>query len=69
MLALMQKPGATTVEKKNANEMVSSLDIELNDIKEQLQKDQKRFGNHKGMNELNSARSRLTLNIAYHIED
>lgn len=69
MLALMQKPAASTVEKKNANEMVSSLDIELNEIREQLQKDQKRFGNYKGMNELTAAKTRLSLNIAYHIEE
>lgn len=68
MLALMQNPKGTTAEKKNANEMVSSLDIELNDIREQLQKDQKRFGNYKGMNELNAAKARFALNAAYHIE-
>ena len=64
MLSIMQKPSATTSDKKNANEMVSNLDIEINDIVEKLRNSQKVFGNFTGYDQVKSARNKHKINIA-----
>jgi hypothetical protein len=68
MLAVMKKHGIPTKEKKDANELVSMLDIEINDIYERLKQEQKRFGNHKGYEQVKVAKNRFVINIAQFID-
>jgi len=68
MLSVMKKHGIKTSEKKEANELVSLLDVEINEIRERLKQDQKRFGDHKGFAEVKAAKKRLVINVAYWID-
>ena len=68
MLAVMKSHSAATSEKKNANELVSTIDLELQDLLEKLKQEQKRFGNYKGYNDVKAAKARHTINIAHFIE-
>lgn len=68
MLAIMQKSTSTTTDKKNANDMVSSLDIELNDILEKFRSSNKVFGNFIGYNQLKTARNKHLINAAQFID-
>lgn len=68
MLSVMKQHTAPTKEKKDANELVTLLDIEINDIYEKLKQEQKRFGNHKGYELVKIAKNRLTINVAHFID-
>lgn len=68
MLGVMQKSSSTTTDKKNANEMVSSLDIELNDILEKFRSSNKIFGNFVGYNKVKTARNKHLINAAQFID-
>lgn len=68
MLAIMQKSSSTTSDKKNANDMVSSLDIEINDILEKFRQGQKVFGDFKGYDQVKTARNRHKVNVAMFID-
>lgn len=68
MLATMQTPSATTNDKKNANEMVSSLDSEIAMIYEKFRQGQKVFGNFKGYDQFKTARNKHLINTAQFID-
>jgi len=68
MLATMQNFSATTADKKNANEMVSNLDIEINEIFEKMRQAQKVFGNFKGYDNVKAAINKFKINIANYID-
>jgi hypothetical protein len=68
MLAVIQGFSANISEKQKANELVSTLDLEINDILEKMKQDQKVFGNHKGYSEVRAAKIRHQINVAYFID-
>lgn len=68
MLSVMQSFGKTTSEKKIANEAVTALDNEINDIFERMRQEQKKFGNYKGYDGVKSARNKFKINIANFVE-
>lgn len=68
MLSVMQSFSNTITEKKTANEAVTSLDNEINEIFERLRQEQKKFGNYKGYDAVKSARNKFKINIANFVE-
>lgn len=68
MLGIMQKSSSTTTDKKNANEMVSSLDAEIAMIIEKFRQGQKIFGNFAGYDQLRTARNKHLINVAQFID-
>jgi hypothetical protein len=68
MLATIQGHSASINDKKNANELVTSLDLEINQIMESMKQDQKRFGNFKGFEDVKAAKIRHVINVAYFID-
>lgn len=68
MLGIMQRSSSTTTDKKNANEMVSSLDAEIAMIIEKFRQGQKIFGNFKGYDAVKTARNKHLINVAQFID-
>lgn len=68
MLAVIQWHGANISDKQKANELLSVLDTEINDIRERLKQDNKVFGNYKGHEQIKVAKIRYNINIAHFID-
>jgi hypothetical protein len=63
MLAQIQTSTNTISDKKSANELITELDEEINSIFEEMKQDQRIFGNHKGWDAVQKAKSVTQLNI------
>ncbi len=59
---------ASMSDKQKANEMLSSIDGEINEIHERLRQDQNVFGNFKGYEQVKTARNKHKINIANYID-
>lgn len=68
MLSVMQGFGTSISDKKTANDAVTNLDNEINEIFERMRQDQKKFGNYKGYDAVKSARNKFKINIANFVE-
>lgn len=69
MLATMQNYSSSITDKKNANELVTTLDIEINDLLEKMKQEQKRFGNYQGVKDIKTAKKRMVINIAHYLDN
>lgn len=68
MLVTVQKHDASISDKQKANELITTLDTEINEIYERMRHEQKKLGNYKGYDALQSAKAKLKVNIANFIE-
>jgi hypothetical protein len=64
MLATIQKADASIGDKQKANELITSLDAEINQIYERMRQEQKKLGNYKGYDSVQAAKSKLKINIS-----
>lgn len=63
MLVMVQRFDGTIGDKQKANELITTLDSEINDIFERMRQEQKKFGNFKGYDSVQSAKLKIRINI------
>jgi len=69
MLVVIQDPAGKVDDKQKANNLVTTLDEEINAIFERMRQDQKVFGNYKGFDAIKQAKAATQVVISQFIED
>lgn len=59
VLGTIQSSSATLSDKKTANELLSNLDNEINELFERMRSDQKKIGNYAGYDDVKNARAKI----------